>query len=104
MQNQQIEGSAYDFYCESILNPLSLQLRNEEENKHDLGVVHESWAERHSFQKSITIEWSLFNSPQQGKEHNISATSFFPLSMKYLKWELLLSTPGAMREMTYGSG
>lgn len=77
MQNQQIEGSAYDFYGESILNPSSLQLRNEEENKHDLGVAQESWAERHSFQKSITIEWSLFNSPQQGKEHNISATSFF---------------------------
>lgn len=27
---------------------------------------------------------------------------FFPLSMKYLKWKWLLSTPGVMWEMTYG--
>lgn len=45
-----------------------------------LGVAREPFkADKASVQKSIAVEWRLFNSPQQGKEHNIHAVPFFPI-------------------------
>lgn len=41
------------------------------------------------FQKSITMKWSLLNSPQQGKEHNISATSFVQIVYEIFEVEMV---------------